>query len=640
MKKTLLSLLILACTQVFAQTPCNNGMAGPYPCNGYDLQSRISLGDMNANAANDSWGWTDPQNGKEYAIIGLEGGTAFIDISDPTNPIYLGKLPTHSFSSNWRDVKTYSNHAFIVSEDFSHGMQVFDLTRLRNVANPPETFTEDAHYDDFGNAHNIVINEDTGYAYAVGTSTYNGGSHFINIQDPTNPVAAGGFGNDGYTHDAQVVTYNGPDSDYTGREILLSSSGYENYVSIVDVTDKANPQSISTINYPNSSYTHQGWFTEDQRFFILGDEIDEQDFGFNTKTIIFDLSDLDNPVLDFDYYGTTEATDHNGYVLGDNYYLANYAAGLRVLDISDIENGNISETGYFDSFSAHNSVGYEGVWNVYPYLGSGNIIISDRSGGLFVVKSSAPDTTNPVAVCQNATVSLNSNGEIIVDPNLLDGGSSDDSGSFSLSLSENTFTCSDIGENTVTLIVTDPSGNTDNCAAIITIEDTTDPILTCTANTTVEYDSGVNFYTLPDYVINDMVQASDNCTQSPSILQDPIAGTELTEGTYTINFEAEDDAGNVGNCSFQLTVTEELSVNEVSFENSIKIFPVPVLDEVNITSENKTIEFIDVYDIMGKRVYTEKNINVTKKIINISSLSKGMYFLSINNKATKKIVKK
>ena len=66
------------------------------------------------------------------------------------NPVYLGKLPTHTSSTTWRDVKVYNNYAFIVSEAGGHGMQVFDLTRLRDVANPPETFTEDAHYDGFG----------------------------------------------------------------------------------------------------------------------------------------------------------------------------------------------------------------------------------------------------------------------------------------------------------------------------------------------------------------------------------------------------------------------------------------------------------------------------------------------------------
>ena len=190
----------------YAQTPCVGGMAGGYPCNNYDLQANISLGQMNAGAGNDSWGWTDSQDGKEYALIGLDNGTAFIDISDPVNPVYLGKLPTHTNPSIWRDVKVYNDHAFIVSEANGHGMQVFDLTRLRSVANPPETFTEDAHYNGFGSTHNIAINEDTGYAYAVGNSTFNGGPHFIDISNPTSPVAAGGYSADGYSHDAQIVT--------------------------------------------------------------------------------------------------------------------------------------------------------------------------------------------------------------------------------------------------------------------------------------------------------------------------------------------------------------------------------------------------------------------------------------------------
>ena len=133
--------------------------------------------------------------------------------------IYLGKLPSATTSSSWRDIKVYQDHAFIVSEAGGHGMQVFDLTKLRNVANAPETFEADTRYTGFGNAHNIVINEGSGYAYAVGTARndlYNGGAHFIDIQDPKNPIAAGGYGANGYSHDAQVVTYNGPDIDYNG----------------------------------------------------------------------------------------------------------------------------------------------------------------------------------------------------------------------------------------------------------------------------------------------------------------------------------------------------------------------------------------------------------------------------------------
>jgi len=368
-----------------AQTPCENGMAGDYSCNGYDLQSFISLAELDTDRGNDSWGWTDPDNGDEYAIMGVKNGTVFIDISDPINPIYLGKLPTHTDNSTWRDIKVYQNHAFIVSEAINHGMQVFDLTRLKNVSNAPEIFNEDAHYDGFGSSHNIVINEETGYAYSVGDNTYSGGAHFIDISDPLNPIAAGGYSDDGYTHDAQVVIYNGPDTDYTGREIYIGSN--EDKVVIVDVTDKNTPQHISSVSYSNFSYTHQGWITEDFKYYILGDESDEINLGFNTKTIVLDFTDLDNPIHSFDYSGPTLATDHNGYVNGDFFYLANNAAGLRVIDISDISNGEMTEIGFFDSYPLNDFAGYQGIWSNYPYFESGNIVISDREG-FFVVKSS------------------------------------------------------------------------------------------------------------------------------------------------------------------------------------------------------------------------------------------------------------
>ncbi|MEL6811218.1 MAG: choice-of-anchor B family protein [Bacteroidota bacterium] len=384
MKKITLVFAVLTSITAFAQVPCVGGSAAGFPCENFDLQFDISPGGMNASAANDSWGWTDPQDGKEYAIIGLTNGTAFFDISDPVNVEYLGKLPTHTDPSTWRDVKVYSDHAFIVSEAGGHGMQVFDLTRLRNVTNPPATFTEDAHYDEFGSAHNIVINEETGYAYAVGTGTFNGGAHFINIQNPTNPTAAGGYSLDGYTHDAQVVIYDGPDTDYTGQEIYIGSN--EDNVVFVDVTDKGNPQPISIASYGNVGYTHQGWLTEDQAYFILGDEADELSFGFNTRTVILDVSDLDDPQFSFEYFGPTPAIDHNGYVKGNIFYLSNYNAGLRAIDISDIANGSIEEVGYFDTIPGTNSANFGGSWNVYPFFASGNIVITGDEG-FFLVKS-------------------------------------------------------------------------------------------------------------------------------------------------------------------------------------------------------------------------------------------------------------
>jgi len=266
-------------------------------------------------------------------------------------------------------------------------MQVFDLTRLRNVTNPPENFNADTRYTGVGNAHNVVINEETGFAYIVGTArndTFRGGAHFINIQDPKNPIEAGGYGTNGYSHDAQVVVYNGPDTDYIGSEIYIGAN--ENQVVIADVTDKMNPVEIATINYANIGYTHQGWFTEDQRYFILGDETDETDFGFKSRTLVFDFSNLDAPLLHHTYLGETSAIDHNGYVKGDDFFLANYTAGIRILDISQIASKTIVEEGFFDTHPLTDTAGFDGVWSVYPYFSSGKIIISDINSGLFVVQ--------------------------------------------------------------------------------------------------------------------------------------------------------------------------------------------------------------------------------------------------------------
>lgn len=370
--------------------PCENGFADIHPCNGLDLVSFIPINELGGTGAsgNDCWGWVDPQTQKEYALFCATTGVAFVDITDPIDPLIIGTLPTATINSPWRDLKVYNNYAFIVADRAStHGMQVFDLTKLRNVSNPPETFNSDAQYTNFGSAHNIVINEDSGYAYAVGTSrqgTFAGGPLFIDIQNPLSPVDAGGFF--GYSHDAQVITYNGPDTEHNGKEILIGSNEFE--ITIVDVTDKSNPIELSTISYNNVGYTHQGWFTEDMTYFILGDELDEKDLGTNTRTIVFDFTDLDNPKYHMEYLGASAAIDHNGYVKGDSYFQANYTAGMRILDISNIENKSITETAFFDTHPESNSTNFNGAWSVYPYLPSGNIIISDIDRGLFIVKKS------------------------------------------------------------------------------------------------------------------------------------------------------------------------------------------------------------------------------------------------------------
>ncbi|MBV1923320.1 MAG: choice-of-anchor B family protein [Flavobacteriaceae bacterium] len=362
---------------------CQNGFAGIYPCNDYDLISHISIATFGSEFGNDCWGWTDPQTGKEYAIMGLNDGTAIVDISDAPNPIYIGKIPSTGFSESiWRDIKVYNNHVFIVSEDPNHGMQIYDLTHLRDVNDPPVALLPDTTYDGFGDAHNIAINEESGFAYAVGAD--NSSTQIINIQNPLNSTIAGPlFG--GFSHDAQVITYQGPDVAYQGHEIFVGCNASN--IVIIDVTDKNNPENIASFDYPDITYAHQGWFTEDHKYFIITDELDEIDFGFNSKLIIFDLSNLENPLFHFNYFGNNTSTDHNGYVKGNKYFLSSYTSGLRVMSIENIGNSAMNEVGYFDTFPSNNNAGYDdGVWGVYPYFESGNIVLSDINSGLFIVK--------------------------------------------------------------------------------------------------------------------------------------------------------------------------------------------------------------------------------------------------------------
>jgi choice-of-anchor B domain-containing protein len=393
MKKIIIPILLIL-NLSFGQN-CVNGFAGIYPCSNIDLKKFMpftQIGGTAATRGSGCWGWTDPLTGKEYAIMGCSTHTAFVDITNPSVPVYKGKVLAHNNTTSiWRELSVINNHALIVSETAGHGMQIFDLTRLRNVTTP-QTFAPDARYTGFGNCHTVSSNQASGFTYCDGTNLVNGGPQILNMQNPIAPVLVGSHDVDGYTHDAQIVTYDGPDPDYQGKEIFMGAN--ENQVAIVDMTNKSNPVTVANFFYPNNAYAHQGWFTADKKYWILCDEIDETTFGFNGRSIIIDVTDLDNPVLKGEYFGTTPAIDHNGYVIGNDFFLASYTAGLRILNTSNITATNtMNEIAFFDTYPSNNNATYNGVWNTYPFFPSGSIIMSDINSGLFIVKKSASLST-------------------------------------------------------------------------------------------------------------------------------------------------------------------------------------------------------------------------------------------------------
>ncbi|SOC56311.1 choice-of-anchor B family protein [Ornithinimicrobium cerasi] len=522
--------------------PCIDGMAADFfPCDGVDLLSHVSHNELGTIFVNDIWGWTDPSSKKDYALVGASNGTVFVNISDGKRPQVLGILPTASTvgGSSWRDIKVYEDHAYVVSEHTNHGVQVFDLTRLRDWDGTYTTYDVDARYTGHGSAHNININEDTGYLYSVGAGPFSSGGlpntvtvdapssaageyaatgaafgppttvggltgafavvndgsaapaegcgplvgfpagaiaiadrgtcpftqkvanaqaagasavviannspaspitlggsdasitipsvmvsqadgftikaglpatggitandppavcgtglHMIDINEPKNPTYAGCFDGHGYIHDTQCIVYDGPDTDYTGREICFNSNattsgpGGLHRVAIVDVTDKSNPISIAREGYSNDAYSHQGWLTPDRRFFLHGDELDEQRRGINTTTRVWDVSDLDNIEMIQAFENDTTSIDHNIYTQGRYAYASNYTSGLRVYDTRDLSTGGLSEVAFFDLYPENDNATFEGgTWSNYAYFGQkGLVAASSIDRGLFILQ--------------------------------------------------------------------------------------------------------------------------------------------------------------------------------------------------------------------------------------------------------------
>lgn len=381
---------------------CLGGKAATFPCHDVDLLAlmpRSQLGAAEDEIVNDLWGWVDPRTGREYALVGRAAGVSFVDVTDPFDPRLVGLLPTRATASAWRDIKTIGNFALVVADASpGHGMQIFDLFQLDGSA-PGTVFSASADYfgaglgfstgEILGSSHNMAVNEESGFAYIVGTNTCAGGLHMVDLRQPLLPRYAGCFAEDGYTHDAQCIIYRGPDGERIGREICVAAN--EDTLTIVDVTDKSDPDMLSRTSYPGVGYTHQVWMTEDHQHLLLDDELDELSNEHGTRTHVFDVSDLGSPQLIGTYEAPRKSTDHNQYVHEGFSYQANYTSGLRVLSLDEVSQGELSEVAYFDTYPAHDEPGFEGAWSVYPFLPSGHILVSSIAEGLFVLEARIHD---------------------------------------------------------------------------------------------------------------------------------------------------------------------------------------------------------------------------------------------------------
>ena len=319
------------------------------------------LGSLNPHPSlnyTDIWGYS--ANGREYALMGITGGTSIIDVTDPSNPIEVDVIPGPLAPPyEWRDIKTHLNYAYIVNEGSGpgSGMQVVDLSYL-----PDSASLVHAYNTAFTSAHNIFIAD--GYAYVVGTSL--GGMHIIDLTLPTNPTQTAYYSTSGYIHDVYV---------WNDTAYVSSANTYD----IVDVSNKFSPQLVSASTALPGIYAHSGWLTEDKRYFVACEEFNVRDL------IIWDLQDRSTWDLVVPTWQTTSNSPvHNPFVLGNYVHISYYEDGYAVLDISDPQNPLFA--GQYDTHPGGSFGNYTGSWGVYPYLPSGNTIVSDMVTGLYVCK--------------------------------------------------------------------------------------------------------------------------------------------------------------------------------------------------------------------------------------------------------------
>ncbi|KAM0273866.1 hypothetical protein ACHAQH_008198 [Verticillium albo-atrum] len=390
-----------------------------FRCKNMDLYDFLNHNDMGGGEADPRfpnrrgssiWGWLAP-DGRQIALIGQHTGTAFVEVSDKGKMTYLGRLPSQDpIGSSWREIRVLKDFAIIGSEAVGHNIQIFDMKKVAAI-DPAKPVKFDPKtdlvglFDDLpiGRAHNVVIDWDNEYAIAVGAQPRNqtcaAGMEYIDLSDPANPTKPGCAASDGYTHDAQCVTYNGPDTRFKGRNICVAYN--EDSVTIWDSTDKANSEMLGRLAYPGATYTHQGWWTERNwhQFVLFNDELDE----FNGVgeaadgipiTHIADLSDLRNPKYTGFFKNTDHVgIDHNLYIEDGIMFQSNYGAGVWVTDVSSIstypDGSKVEKLAFFDMHpeddAAGGSLEFVGTWGNFQFP-SGYIIANTFERGAYVLR--------------------------------------------------------------------------------------------------------------------------------------------------------------------------------------------------------------------------------------------------------------
>ena len=307
------------------------------------------------------WGYADTINHKEYALVGVEHGLSIVDITDPDSPDEVFFVPTDT--SIWQEPKTWSHYVYMTNEN-KGGVLIVDLGNLPFSA----SFTrwQNIPGEDYQKSHTCFIDEN-GILYLNGSNLFNRGSIMCDLKpDPMNPVYLGKY-DDFYVHDC-----------FARNDTLYAAEILNGQFSIIDVHDKANPQTIVRQETP-FFFSHNVWLSDDNRYLFNTDE------KAMAPVTAYNISDLNN-IKETDRYQHIQddsSIAHNTYYKNGFLFTSYYRNGVTIVDAH--RPYNLIEVGYYDTSPLPPGNGYEGCWGVYCFLPSGNIVCSDRQEGLFVL---------------------------------------------------------------------------------------------------------------------------------------------------------------------------------------------------------------------------------------------------------------
>lgn len=334
------------------------------------------------------WGWYDPVKNREYAISTSKKGTWFVDITDAVNA-YIADSVIGPPINIWREVKTYKNYCYIISDDYLNTFQIIDMSYLPDsvhvIASP--------HLGVLRQGHTLWV--DGHYLYVGGPRDAQGTLHNMGIfnlhPNPQNPQFLRWLSDDypsiSYVHDM-----------FVRNDTVYASAGNQGlFVFKYDTLINKFFLLGSLTNYLENGYNHSSALTTNGQTLVFMDEVPA---GLSIK--IANVTNLSN-IQVANYlkpYNNNNFVAHNPFIKGNQFLIAScYQDGTLIYDISNPSNPVL--TGYFDTYlqaGAHQSgnymPGYDGNWGSYPFFPSGLILSNDMKNGIFILKADSAFLTH------------------------------------------------------------------------------------------------------------------------------------------------------------------------------------------------------------------------------------------------------